>query len=207
MPRKTPEEKAAARAARDARKAAKKAARDKAAGRVTVIEEEETIGGMATKEDDHVESVTDHVAVTGVLASRPDSRDAHITGFSVILFGRELIMDTDLKINFGRRYGLIGQNGSGKSTLLKVISERMIPVPDHIDMKLLTHESAPSEQTAMDAVMSVVLDEALLIEKKMQEIMEEDPTDPQVEYLCSRLDLLDTTTVEKRTGELLFGLG
>jgi ATP-binding cassette subfamily F protein 2 len=207
MAKKTPEEKAKAKAERAARKAAKQRARDVKAGRETVevvVEEEDD---AATKADDHVEDVTDHIAVTGVLSSRADSRDAHITGFSVILFGRELIMDTELKINYGRRYGLIGSNGSGKSTLLKVIANRMIPIPEPIDMKLLTHEAPPSQQTAMEAVMAVVLDEALALEAKMEALMEEDPSNPEVEFICQRLDLLDTATVEKRTGELLFGLG
>ena len=207
MVKKTAEEKAKAKAERQARKAAKQRARDLKAGRETVEEVVEEADDAATKAEDHVEDVTDHIAVTGVLSSRADSRDAHITGFSVILFGRELIMDTELKINYGRRYGLIGSNGSGKSTLLKVIANRMIPIPEPIDMKLLTHEAAPSQQTAMEAVMAVVLDEALALEAKMEALMEEDPSNPEVEFICQRLDLLDTATVEKRTGELLFGLG
>jgi len=66
------------------------------------------------------------------------------------------LSDTALELNFGRRYGLIGPNGSGKSTLLKCIAARDIPVPEHIDIFHLSEESAPSESTAIRAVIEKV---------------------------------------------------
>lgn len=38
------------------------------------------------------------------------------------LDGSELLLGTDLMVNQGRRYGLIGRNGAGKSTLLREIA-------------------------------------------------------------------------------------
>lgn len=38
------------------------------------------------------------------------------------LDGSELLLGTDLMLNQGRRYGLIGRNGAGKSTLLREIA-------------------------------------------------------------------------------------
>ena len=63
--------------------------------------------------------VLQHVSITGVLDSRVDSRDIQISSFSIGLHGRRLIEDADLHLNYGRRYGLIGENGSGKSTMPK----------------------------------------------------------------------------------------
>lgn len=51
---------------------------------------------------------------TGVLASHPESRDVHIENFSITFHGVELLSDTRLELNRGRRYGLLGLNGCGK---------------------------------------------------------------------------------------------
>lgn len=53
-------------------------------------------------------------ACTGSLASHPRSRDIKIDNLSISFHGCELLQDTMLELNCGRRYGLIGLNGSGK---------------------------------------------------------------------------------------------
>lgn len=53
-------------------------------------------------------------AVTGVLASHPNSTDVHIINLSLTFHGQELLSDTKLELNSGRRYGLIGLNGIGE---------------------------------------------------------------------------------------------
>ena len=73
---------------------------------------------------------------TGVLTSQPLSRDIKIESFSLSFHGRELISNTDIDLNFGRRYGLIGANGSGKSTFLECLAAREVPIPNHIDVSV-----------------------------------------------------------------------
>lgn len=51
---------------------------------------------------------------TGVLASHEQSRDLKIENFSITFHGVELLTDTKLELNCGRRYGLLGLNGCGK---------------------------------------------------------------------------------------------
>jgi ATP-binding cassette subfamily F protein 2 len=74
-----------------------------------------------------------HVArtCTGVLASLESSRDIRIDNFSLSSFGKVLISETTVELNFGRRYGLLGENGCGKSTFLKAIAAREVPIPEH----------------------------------------------------------------------------
>ncbi len=50
---------------------------------------------------------------TGSLALHPRSRDIKLANFSITFHGCELVQDTMLELNCGRRYGLIGLNGSG----------------------------------------------------------------------------------------------
>ena len=67
-----------------------------------------------TKELDEFElAKTEARAVTGVLASHPNSTDVHISSLSLTFHGQELLADTSLELNSGRRYGLIGLNGTG----------------------------------------------------------------------------------------------
>ena len=65
-------------------------------------------------------------AVTGVLTSRPTSRDIKIDGFSMSLNGIELIQDCAIELTIGRRYGLIGANGSGKTNFLQCLANREV---------------------------------------------------------------------------------
>lgn len=67
-----------------------------------------------TKELDEFELAKSEArAVTGVLASHPNSTDVHISSLSLTFHGQELLADTSLELNSGRRYGLIGLNGTG----------------------------------------------------------------------------------------------
>lgn len=63
---------------------------------------------------------TEARAVTGVLASHPNSTDVHISSLSLTFHGQELLVDTSLELNSGRRYGLIGLNGTGKRSVVRV---------------------------------------------------------------------------------------
>ncbi|RVW17532.1 ABC transporter F family member 1 [Vitis vinifera] len=53
-----------------------------------------------------------------------------IESLSVTFHGHDLIVDTELELNYGRRYGLLGLNGCGKSTLLTAIGCRELPIPN-----------------------------------------------------------------------------
>ena len=49
--------------------------------------------------------------VTGVLATHEGSRDIKIESFTLEVYGKQLIKDTTIEFNYGRRYGLLGMNG------------------------------------------------------------------------------------------------
>lgn len=51
---------------------------------------------------------------TGSLAVHPKSRDVKISNFSITFHGCEMLQDTLLELNCGRRYGLLGANGCGQ---------------------------------------------------------------------------------------------
>jgi ATP-binding cassette, subfamily F, member 2 len=53
-------------------------------------------------------------SANGVLVSDPKSRDIKIEQYSLSFHGRLLIEGAEISLNYGQRYGLLGENGSGK---------------------------------------------------------------------------------------------
>ncbi|CAN6338278.1 unnamed protein product [Urochloa humidicola] len=144
---------------------------------------------------------------TGVLASHPLSRDIHIESLSLTFHGHDLIVDSELELNYGRRYGLLGLNGCGKSTLLTAIGCRELPIPEHMDIYHLSHEIEASDMSALQAVVSC--DEERVKLEKEAEILaaQDDGGGDALDRVYERLDAMDAGTAEKRAAEILFGLG
>ncbi|KAF9116605.1 ABC transporter ATP-binding protein arb1 [Mortierella sp. AM989] len=146
---------------------------------------------------------------TGVLTSQPLSRDIKIESFSLSFHGRELISNTDIDFNFGRRYGLIGANGSGKSTFLECLAAREVPIPEHIDIYLLQEEAAPSDHNAIEAVVIEARLEVERLEKQVEDMLAEvdGAENPLLDDVYDRIEQLDPSTFETRAATLLHGLG
>jgi ATP-binding cassette subfamily F protein 2 len=166
-------------------------------------EEEEKSGmGRSKKQNEG------YTSCTGVLVSQPQARDVKIDAFSMIAHGQVLCQDTMIELTIGRRYGLIGANGSGKSTFLRVLANKEVPIPDHIDSWFLEEEEEPSDKTAFDCVMAVGQDEVARLEKLADEVMEEQgPEAPLLQVIYDKLDEINPESFETRAGILLHGLG
>ena len=127
---------------------------------------------------------------TGVLASQPSSRDAKVNSASLVFHGRVLITDTVLELNYGRRYGLLGENGCGKSTLLKSIASREYPIPEQIDIYLLNEGAPPTDQGALEWVVKQAELQMETMEQKAEKVLEDyGPESPIL------LDLYDVSSV------------
>ncbi|XP_073237050.1 ATP-binding cassette sub-family F member 2-like [Porites lutea] len=144
---------------------------------------------------------------TGVLASHFQSRDLKIENFSITFHGVELLTDTKLELNCGRRYGLLGLNGCGKSTMLETIGNRDIPIPSHIDIFHLKNEIEASDKTALQCVMEVD-EERMRLEAEAAELTKlGDEGSERLLDVFERLDELDADKAETRGAEILSGLG
>lgn len=144
---------------------------------------------------------------TGVLCSHPLSRDIRIESLSVTFHGHDLIVDSELELNYGRRYGLLGLNGCGKSTLLAAIGCRELPIPEHMDIYHLSREIEASDMSSLEAVISCD-EERLKLEKEAETLAaQDDGGGEQLDRIYERLEALDAATAEKRAAEILYGLG
>lgn len=147
-------------------------------------------------------------ACTGALGVHPRSRDIKIDNMSITFHGCELMRDTKLELNCGRRYGLIGMNGSGKSTLLHAISNHEVPIQDHIDIFHLIREMPASDKTPLQCVMEVD-EERVRLEKLAEELAhyEDDVSQEQLLDVYERLDEISAELAEVRASYALTGLG
>ncbi|KAK2727588.1 ATP-binding cassette sub-family F member 2-like [Artemia franciscana] len=147
-------------------------------------------------------------AVTGVLGLHPKSRDIKIDNCSITFHGCELLQDTTLELNCGRRYGLVGANGCGKSTLLSSIGNREVPIPEMIDIFHLTREAPASDKTALQCVMEVD-QERVRLEKLAEELAhcEDDESQEELMDVYDRLDEISADTALARASNILHGLG
>lgn len=147
-------------------------------------------------------------ACTGVLGVHPRSRDIKIDNFSITFHGVEILSDTKLELNCGRRYGLVGLNGCGKSTLLSALGRREVPVQDHIDIYHLTREIPASDKTAIEAVLDVD-QERIRLEKLAEELVQynDEESQEQLMDIYERLDDIGADKAEAKAAYILHGLG
>ncbi|CAK9439711.1 uncharacterized protein LODBEIA_P38110 [Lodderomyces beijingensis] len=163
------------------------------------------IAKLKLQTDEH--GLSDRVT-TGVLDSLQTSRDIKISSLSLLFHGKVLIQDSTLELNYGRRYGLLGENGCGKSTLLKSIAARELPIPEHIDVYLLNEPAEPTDFSALEYVVREAEHEMKRLEDLVEElIVKEGPECPQLEGIYEKIDEMDPSTFESRAAIILTGLG
>mmetsp|Transcript_4908 Transcript_4908/g.7462 ORF Transcript_4908/g.7462 Transcript_4908/m.7462 type:complete len:816 (+) Transcript_4908:83-2530(+) len=158
------------------------------------------------------------------------SRDINVQDFTLQHKGMVMLDHTEIVLNHGNRYGLLGRNGCGKSTLMKALGARAVPIPGGIDVFHLKEEIEASDTiTALEAVMSVdeererleseaeklndalsalsltegdaETDEDTTLEEQQEKLME------LLNYVYDRLEDLDAATAETRARTILKGLG
>ncbi|KII94490.1 hypothetical protein PLICRDRAFT_127488 [Plicaturopsis crispa FD-325 SS-3] len=147
-------------------------------------------------------------SAAGVLVSDPKARDIKIDSYTLSFHGRLLIEGAEISLNYGNRYGLLGENGSGKSTFLESIAHRDIEIPDHIDIYLVSGEAEPSDVNAVDFIVASAKAKVAKLEKHIEELSVADNVDDvALDAAYEALEELDPNTFEVKAGSILHGLG
>ncbi|UZJ51684.1 hypothetical protein CBS101457_001004 [Exobasidium rhododendri] len=145
---------------------------------------------------------------SGVLTSDKQSRDVHVDNFTMSFHGRLLVDGATIVLNYGQRYGLLGENGSGKTTFLEALANRDVEIPEHVDIHLVRGEAEPSETDAMDFIIRSAREKVARLEKEIEDMSTADDVDEiGMELKMEELEDLDPATFEAKAGAILHGLG
>jgi len=83
------------------------------------------------------------------------TNDINISSFSISTDNnKKLFVDSELKLTYKNRYGLIGKNGIGKSTLLKFIHSRKFPIHDDMSIVYVEQEIEDSDLSIIDIILA-----------------------------------------------------
>ncbi|KDR84549.1 hypothetical protein GALMADRAFT_55337 [Galerina marginata CBS 339.88] len=147
-------------------------------------------------------------SAAGVLVSDEKGRDIKIDQFTLSFHGRLLIEGAEVALNYGQRYGLLGENGSGKSTFLQSIAERDIEIPPHIDIYIVRGEAEPSDVNAVDFIVASAKAKVARLEAYIEDLSTRDDVDEAaLDLAYEELEEMDPATFEAKAGSILHGLG
>jgi len=139
------------------------------------------------------------------------SRDIHVEQFSLTYGKMDLIVNADLHLNYGRKYGLIGRNGMGKTTLLRHIASREIGIDNNLAILHVEQEVTGNEITVLECVLlaDVERDSLLKEEARLNALPdnEKNTLSSKLQQIYERLNVIDAHTAESRAASILSGLG
>ncbi|KAI0155146.1 P-loop containing nucleoside triphosphate hydrolase protein [Xylariaceae sp. FL1272] len=123
----------------------------------------------------------------GIGGGAAKTKDIKIENADVSIGGTRILVDTDLTLAYGHRYGLVGNNGVGKSTLLRALSRRELPIPTHISILHVEQEITGDDTSALQAVLDADVWRKVLI-REQSEI-----TERLVQIEAQRSSMADTS--------------
>lgn len=137
-----------------------------------------------------------------------NSRDVVVKGFSISAPDKPLLVNADLALVAGRRYGLVGANGRGKSTLLRFIAARRLPVPKNLDILLVDQEANFQGASVLEDVLEADTTRSkLLAEEAALWNALDDTNVERLAQVCDELEAIDADAAEGRAHAVLAGLG
>jgi len=143
-----------------------------------------------------------------------DYRNISVKQFSIDTPKKKLFENTDLKISWKHRYGLLGPNGRGKTTILNHIANRILPISKDLDILLVEQEVLPSDKSVINVVLDAnerkrQLEKQILVIENIVETnddFDESLIDEMTE-LRSELISIGSEKDESKVRVILSGLG
>jgi len=98
--------------------------------------------------------------------------DLNLENVTISIGNKVICQDANIKINYGRRYVLIGRNGLGKTTLLNNIARKEIEgIPEHLQILHVEQETVANNISLLDEVLTVDVERTRLL-KELDEVSE-----------------------------------
>jgi ATP-binding cassette subfamily F protein 3 len=126
---------------------------------------------------------------------------------SIRIAGRLLLDGADLRVDPGRRIGLVGRNGAGKSTLLRAIAGEIgldggeIRISSRARLAWVKQEAPAGRKTLLETVLDADVERTALL-------AEQERADPhRLAEVHERLRAIQADAAPARAGSILAGLG
>jgi ATP-binding cassette subfamily F protein 3 len=152
--------------------------------------------------------------------------DLNLENVTISIGNKVICQDANIKINYGRRYVLIGRNGLGKTTLLNNIARKEIEgIPEHLQILHVEQETVANNISLLDEVLTVDVERTKLLaeldevserldylehgEGKGTKESEEEvkPLTDRYMIISERLQEINSDDAETKAIEILNGLG
>lgn len=156
-------------------------------------------------------------------------KDIHLDNFNISVGGRDLIVDGELTLSFGRHYGLIGRNGTGKTTFLRHLALHAIDgIPKSCQILHVEQEVVGDDTTALQCVLNSDFERTKLLEEEARLValqrehevegeneknngkpngdVDTDAINQRLQEIYKRLELIDADSAEARGSSILAGL-
>ena len=131
-----------------------------------------------------------------------------VASFTITAAGKSLLVNAELKITLGRRYGLVGPNGHGKTTLLRHIADkRALHLPLDLDALLCEQEVVADDTPAIQVVLKSDTKRVKLEEELAALNLSADPDSDRVNQIYTELNAMGADSAEARARRILAGLG
>ena len=80
--------------------------------------------------------------------------DVILDNIALIIAGKTLLESTNLKLAYGRKYGLVGRNGIGKTCLMNALAKGEFPkMPTHVQILLVEQELRDTSKPVLQTVL------------------------------------------------------
>jgi len=142
------------------------------------------------------------------------TKDLIIENFDIHYGSKCILMNADLSLSFGRRYGLIGKNGIGKSTLLRAIAWRELKYPEHLTVFNVEQEIQGDDTPAIQSVLEcdkvrteLIKEEKEILRKLESKSDDESKLAVRLKEVYQKLEEIESETAETRASTILSGLG
>ena len=131
-----------------------------------------------------------------------------VDSFNITAAGKELFVNAELKISFGRRYGLVGPNGHGKTTLLRHMADKKaLHLPLDLDVLLCEQEVVADETPAVQVVLKSDVKRVALEEELKKLTDSKDPDQDRINVIYNELNAMGADSAEAKARRILAGLG
>jgi ATP-binding cassette subfamily F protein 3 len=106
----------------------------------------------------------------------------------LVIAGKTLLEATNLKLAYGRKYGLVGRNGIGKTCLMNALARGEFPkMPNYLQILLVEQELRDTSKTVMNTVLETDIEREELLQEQ-EELSTKDNNIVRMNQIFKRLE-------------------